>query len=177
MDIDNLSVSLKTNGAADAIQQIKDMATAVDNLAKNVSQVDSDRLESFANGLRQIRTAIPTANQATNMTTFATAVGTFTNAISGANITQVANDMSNLSSAVQGMGTRSANTLNNAAQAMQNFAQQTRNAAQNANNNVAPNPANNMPRVNQLQNIQVVAQQVTEELNRTAIAANSIGGR
>ena len=176
MEIDNLSIGLKVNGADQAIQNILSLASAVEKIATGVGILDSGKLSSFASGLGEIKKSIPTSNQAENMSAFAMAMDSFVSAISGASITQVASDMSNLSGAVQGMGTRSVSTLKKATQAMHDFAQQSQQAAKNASPTVQPKPDS----ANYQQSAERVAQayrQVNQELTKTAISADSMGGK
>lgn len=175
MEIDNLSVSLKTNGADDAIQKIYIMAKAVDHLANSAKAIDAAKLQEFANGLKLVSSSAPNKSQANNMSDFADGISKFVAAISGANITQVANDMSNLSGAVQGMGAKSVKTLTNAANAMGNLSQQTKQAAQAANS--VKTDSTRTSGQNNAQQITNSFRQLNGELNKVAISADSIGGK
>ena len=177
MEIDNLSVSLKTNGAEKAIEKILQMADAVDKLAKGVNQVDGSKLESFAQGLKAIKGSVPTAKQATNMTSFTTAIKGLSDVISGANITQFSSDLSNLSNAVQGMGGKSANALGKATAAMQTYTNQAKQAV-NATNGIAKNAGNITPQSNTTSmSLANNFKQAYAELSKVAISATSIGGK
>lgn len=175
MEIDNLSVSLKTNGADDAIQKIYIMAKAVDHLANSAKAIDAAKLQEFANGLKLVSSSAPNKSQANNMSDFADGISKFVAAISGANITQVANDMSNLSGAVQGMGAKSVKNLTNAANAMGNLSEQTKQAAQAANS--VKTDSTRTSGQNSAQQISNSFRQLNGELNKVAISADSIGGK
>lgn len=176
MEIDNLSVSLKTNGAEKAIEKILQMADAVDKLAKGVNQVDGSKLESFAQGLKAIKGSVPTAKQATNMTSFTTAIKGLSDVISGANITQFSSDMSNLSNAVQGMGGKSANALGKATAAMQTYTNQAKQAV-NATNGIAKNAVNFTPQPNTSStSLANNFKQAYAELSKVNVASNTLKG-
>ncbi len=177
MDIDNLSVSLKVNGADDAIQRIQQIATAIDTLAKGITQVDASKVQEVANGLSQLKSNAPTANQAANMEKFAGAMGVFASALGGLDISQVASDISNMAGSLTGMGTRGVNAFNSLANAAQNYNNQVQQAAQNAQN-VTPNSQNKSKNAAQnAQNLKSAFLTVNQELNKTAIATDSIGAK
>ena len=173
MDIDNLSIGLKVNGADDAIKRIQQMATAVETLARGITQVDASRFQEVANGLALLKANAPTSNQATSMEMFANAISTFAGSLNGLDITQVASDISNLTSNLTGVGASGVRSFNALAQAAQNF----NNQVQQSQNNVAPNPANATPNANNIQPTLNNVTQLNEQLNQTAISAQSLGGR
>ena len=121
MDIDNLSISLKTNGADDAITKIATLASAVTRMARCIDAIDGSKLESFANGLKQITSAAPSKANAENMRDFASAIKAFADAISGTSITQFANDMGNVVDKASQMGSQVRKNLNKAANAVGSF--------------------------------------------------------
>lgn len=127
--ITELSIDFSAKGTKTAINNIMNMANAVNSLASNLKGIEGNSLKGLADGLKQIKSSIPTKNQTENMTNFATAVQQFATTLGNVNITQFSNDMANMSNAVQGMGARSVKSLTNAAQAMSNLQQQAKSTA------------------------------------------------
>lgn len=127
--ITELSIDFSAEGTKTAIDNIMNMANAVNSLASNLKGLEGNSLKGLADGLKQIKSSIPTKNQTENMTNFATAVQQFATSLGNVSITQFSNDMANMSSAVQGMGARSVKSLTNAAQAMSNLQQQAKSTA------------------------------------------------
>lgn len=128
-NIAELSIDFSAKGTKTAIDNIMNMANAVNSLASNLKGIEGNGLKGLADGLKQIKSSIPTKNQTENMTNFATAVQQFATTLGNVNITQFSNDMANMSSAVQGMGARSVKSLTNAAKAMSNLQQQAKSTA------------------------------------------------
>lgn len=126
--ITELSIDFSA-GTKPAIDNIMNMANAVNSLASNLKGIEGNSLKGLADGLKQIKSSIPTKKQTENMTNFATAVQQFATSLGNVSITQFSNDMANMSNAVQGMGARSVKSLTNAAQAMSNLQQQAKSTA------------------------------------------------
>ena len=174
MDIDNLSISLKTNGADNAVKNIQIMADAVEKLAKGVEGIDSSRLESFANGLSKIKAACPTQNQATNLTWFASAVKQLGEALSGMDISRFSNDLSNMANAAQSTGKRAVNNLTHMTDALQRFQTQS---TQSSTGGIGVNAGVADRTAASAQKIANEVSLANAELNKTAISVNSIGAK
>lgn len=171
--IETLSIQFNANGTSRAVENIRNMGAAVRELGDALKSVEGASINEFASALGTLKGNIPTSTQSANMQTFAAAITEFVGAVSGASITQVANDMSNLSNAVQGMGARSARTLTNAAEAMHNFAEETREAVENAN---VVQPNTQQPQANQAQPIVQEANEMIAALDRVQVRANGLRG-
>ena len=173
MEIDNLSVTLKTNGADDAIRRIWDMAASVDALAKGVSRIDASTLKAFAEGMAEIKKAAPTENQASNMKAFTDAVSNMCAVIGSANTAQFATDLSNISDAAKG-GTRTATAWQKAASSMNSYSQAAQQAA-NASNNVSANSTPPMPKAS-YQDLAMQFKTAYGELSKVYDVSKTIGG-
>lgn len=178
MDIDNLSVTLKTNGADDAIRKIWDMAAAVSGLANSAKSVTGQSLKDFAQGMAAIRDAAPTKTNANNMKDFAEAIKNFVAAANSGNTTQFASDLTNVSNAAQGMSGKTTSAIGRATKAMNNYSNAANQAA-NAANNIGKN-AGNAAKTNAAQSGLALAQSFRNaygDISKVAIAADTLGGK
>lgn len=171
-NIDTLAIQFNANGTKKAVQNIKNMAEAVKNLADNLTTLDASKLQSFATSMETLKKSVPTKSQTDRMIGFANAVTQLSDAIGAANITSFSNDMSNLGQAVQAFKRSSVNGITNAVTAMQQLGQTAQTTA-----NTVQSAAAKMPKTDSIQGSTTTAESVrtvVAELDKVASRTDAI---
>lgn len=176
MEIDNLSIGLKVNGADQAVQNILSLAEAVERIATGVGIIDSDKLSSFAKGIGEIKNNIPSAGQVERMIDFSAALDAFVTALGGVDISGFASSFSAISAGVQGVGGKnSVKTLTNTAEALNTVSQQAQKTASDIGS--VGEKLQSGTQTKSGEQLAIQFKNANEELTKTAISADSLGAK
>lgn len=171
-NIDTLSVQFNANGTKTAVNNIKEMAAAVRNLADGLKTLDASKLQTFASSMQTLKSSTPTKSQTERMVGFANAVTELSNAIGAANITSFAKDMQVMGEGVQAIKGRSVQGLTTAVTAMQQLSQTAQTTA-----NSVQSAAAKMPKTDSIQGSTTTAESVrtvVAELDKVASRTDTI---
>ena len=123
-NLETLSIQFSARGVKKAVDNIKEMAVAVNNLSNSLKALDASKLTMFASSMETLKNSTPTKGQTNRMVGFANAVTQLSDAIGAANITTFANDMSTMGQAVQMLRGNTVTGLTNAVTAVTQLGQQ-----------------------------------------------------
>lgn len=102
-NIDELTIQFKQKGVGTIVKNINALASAVESLSNKSQGLDAGKISALASALGELKGNVPTKTQVTNLENLATAISNLNAAAGSGSITTFANDISSVSSALNGI--------------------------------------------------------------------------